>query len=75
VLKFPEEFADGEEIDRLERGSMEGNVAAFAFRGRMDHDVREVRGFGSRFSDEFGSTTGAVGRRVKIFIFGIGARV
>lgn len=68
MLESPGEFCD-------DRGSKEGKVAAFAFRGRIDHDVRGVRGFGVAVVDGQGEEMGAVGQRVKMFILGFGAGV
>lgn len=65
MLECPDEF------DRFERGNMEGKVAAFAVKGRIDHGVRDVvvEFPGATVVDE----RGAVEWRVKIFISGLGA--
>ena len=69
VLECPDDFADGDETDRFERGNIEGKVAAFAVKGRIDHGVRDVVGSGATFVDG----RGAVGRHVKLFISILGA--
>lgn len=64
MLDFPDELVSL--AHALPRGVIKGKVPALAFKGRMDHEVREVREFGT--GDGVGDAIGVVWWRVKMFM-------